>query len=245
MDRTDFSDEELVAYLDGESEYAPIDEIESALQSDPALAKRLDALRVDTDLISEGFSAYLDKGKKPDFLLEESTNKRWMMPAIAASLLVAMVSFGGWQYWLKAEERDWKDYVAAYQFLYTTNTLSNVQNSDLVKQQELDRVGAAIGKEISVAKVSEFSEVEYKRAQVLGYKGKALVQLTFLSSTGKPIALCILRTGTQDNKAVEFSELEGMRAASWKNGSYDYLLIGGEDEMLIERMSKIFKSNKI
>ena len=109
----------------------------------------------------------------------------------------------------------------------------------------MDRVGAAIGKEISVSQVAEFSEVEYKRAQVLAYKGKALIQLTFLSSTGKPIALCILRTSKRENKAVEFSQLEGMRAASWKSDDYDYLLIGGEDEMLIERMSKIFTSNKI
>ena len=245
MDRTEFSDEELVAYLDGEGEYAPIDKIKVALQTDPDLAKRLNALRVDTPIITQGLNACLDKSKKPAFHLAQPAKTRWVMPAIAASFLVALLAFSGGQYWLEAEEREWKDYVAAYQFLYTTNTLSSVQNSDLVKQQELDRVGAAIGKEISVSQVAEFSEVEYKRAQVLAYKGKALIQLTFLSSTGKPIALCILRTSKRENKTVEFSQLEGMRAASWKSDDYDYLLIGGEDEMLIERMSKIFTSNKI
>lgn len=245
MGRMDFNDEELVAYLDDEGEHAPIDEINAALQADPDLAKRLDALRVDTDKIAGGLGACLVKDRKPDFDLGEPAKTRWAIPAIAASLLVALLAFGGGHYWRDFEERQWKDYVAAYQFLYTTNTLSSVQNSDLVKQQELDRVGAAIGKKISVSQVAEFPEVEYKRAQLLGYKGKALIQLTFLSSTGKPIALCILRTSKRENKAVEFSELEGMSAASWKNGDYDYLLIGGEDDMLIERMSKIFTSNKI
>ena len=245
MGRTNFSDEELVAYLDNEGEYAPIDEINAALLVDADLAKRLDALRVDTNKIAGGLSACLVKSKKPNFDLAAPVQRRWAMPAIAASLLVVLFAFGGGQYWRLSEERQWKDYVAAYQFLYTTNTLSSVQNSDIVKQQELDRVGAAIGKKILVSQVAEFPEVEYKRAQLLGYKGKALIQLTFLSSTGKPIALCILRTSSRENKDVEFSELEGMSAASWKSEDYDYLLIGGQDEMLIERMSKIFTANKI
>ena len=245
MGRINFSDEELVAYLDNEAEHAPIDEINAALQTDLDLAKRLDALRVDTNKIADGMSACLVKGRKPNFDLGEPVQRRWVMPAIAASVLFVLFAFGGGHYWREFEGRQWKNYVAAYQFLYTTNTLSSVQNSDLVKQQELDRVGAAIGKKIMVSQVAEFSEVEYKRAQLLGYKGKALIQLTFLSSTGKPIALCILRTDDRKNKDVEFSELEGMRAASWKIDDYDYLLIGGQDEMLIERMSKILTSNKI
>lgn len=245
MSEIEFSDEELVAYLDGESDYAPMDDIAIALRTDRALAKRLEALRVDTKQISASYDASFDLNKKLTFNLGEASEPRWSIPGIAASILFVGVAFGIFQYWLQPQERDWKDYVAAYQFLYTTSTLSNVQNSLTVQQQELDRVGAAIAKKIPVAALAGFPEVEYKRAQLLGYKGKALIQLTFLSGTGEPIALCILRIDGQKNQAPEFTELEGMRAANWKMNGYDYLLIGGQDEVLIERMATSFEEKKI
>ena len=38
-ERRAFTDEELVAFLDGEAEFAPMDEITAALASDPELAQ--------------------------------------------------------------------------------------------------------------------------------------------------------------------------------------------------------------
>ena len=40
-ERDAFTDEELVAYLDGETEFTPADEITAALATDPVLAQRL------------------------------------------------------------------------------------------------------------------------------------------------------------------------------------------------------------
>ena len=44
-----FSDEELVAYLDGEAEFAPVDAIKAALLTDESLANRLNKLKFDKE----------------------------------------------------------------------------------------------------------------------------------------------------------------------------------------------------
>jgi len=63
-----FSDEELTAYLDGEFELAPIDEISNASRRDRALVRRLDALRVDSQLISAAFEPLAHPAKRPPSL---------------------------------------------------------------------------------------------------------------------------------------------------------------------------------
>ncbi len=245
MPDIDFSDEELVAYLDGEAEHAPVEDIAKALRTDMALAKRTEALRVDTNKIAKSFNAFLNTDNIAPFVLDAPAERGWKSSAIAASLLAVLLGFGAGYQFSRPAERDWKDYVAAYQFLYTTNTLRSVQSSGDLQQRDLDRVGAAIGKEISVAKLTDFPEMEYKRAQVLGYRGQALAQLTFLSSTGEPIALCILRADSPADQALKISEMEGMSAVDWKSGGYDYLLIGGQNTSLLKRMATNFLSKTL
>lgn len=235
-----FSDEELVAYLDGETEHAPAQKIASALKTDPVLAKRLEALRLDTNQIAQCFETSLDHNKMAPFVYQAPARARLSRLTIAASLLALAIGFGVGQQVFPKDERDWQDYVAAYHFLYTTKTLSSVSKSETLQQQELDQVSAAISKKIALTTLKEFPEVEYKRAQVLGYKGQALVQFTFLSSTGEPIALCILRTGDRSEQELELSEMESMSAAKWNADGYEYLLIGGQDSLLIERMAANF-----
>ena len=41
-----FTDEELVAYLDGETEFAPVDDIDACVKTDSALRDRLKSLWV-------------------------------------------------------------------------------------------------------------------------------------------------------------------------------------------------------
>ncbi len=50
-----FSDEELVAYLDGEYQFCSAERIAYAIKSDPNLAKRLALLETDTVIIREAF----------------------------------------------------------------------------------------------------------------------------------------------------------------------------------------------
>ena len=91
-----FSDEELVAYLDGEGELAPVDQIEAALKDDPALNKRLDALRIDLGVLRDSFDLLQPSTEVLDGLpvgTHEPMRRPVASVAIAACLALA-VGFG-------------------------------------------------------------------------------------------------------------------------------------------------------
>jgi len=235
-----FSDEELVAFLDGEDDFAPTEEITYALKHNADLARRLDALRVDTNLIAEGFKE-LAVGDRPRPALTSTPAMSRPYRQIAAAAAVALlVGFGAGYSTSTPDQPGWKAYVAAYQALYTNATLAHVAQSETRKRSELKRVAASIGKDIDLTKLSISPEVDYKRAQTLSFKGKALVQLAFLSSTGEPMALCIIRSKNNKKADVSVGELEGLSTATWARDGYDYLLIGGTDQPLVSRLATKF-----
>lgn len=65
MQKRRFTDEELTAFLDGEEDHAPVAEIRSALKADADLAQRLDALRIDRQVIVAAFAAWSSQAGDP------------------------------------------------------------------------------------------------------------------------------------------------------------------------------------
>jgi anti-sigma factor RsiW len=243
-----FSDEELVAYLDGEADFAPSDAIEAARTEDPALQARLDALALDHAALKTAFADLA-----PDQVIVPMATtlpgRRWSWPwaglcaASVAAALVLGIAIGSSR---NAPLQGWAEYVAAYQALYSTSTLSHIQSGPEAQQAELDRVGAAIGKSLTLSDLGLFPDVQYTRAQVLSFEGRPLIQLAFLTSTGDPVALCIIRSDKRgQGGAPELARMEGLSAARWAQSGYDYILIGGQDAELISRMSATFKGMQI
>ena len=239
-----FTDEELVAYLDGETEHAPVDLIREAVGRNPALARRVAALQFDAGGLAEGYTGLLP-APQSGAPVPAATPAAWPRSAsvAAAVALAAGIALGT----LIPDSRSagWVDYVAAYQALYSSSTLSHISAVPDEQASELVRVGAAIGKSISLDRLNAFPEADYKRAQVLSFEGKALIQLAFLTSAGEPLALCIIRSAGMPSDAPELSEMEGMHAAHWSDGAYEYLLIGGSDDALIRRISSGFASTGV
>lgn len=241
-----FSDEELVAYLDGEAELALVDQIHAALQSDPVLNRRLDALRLDLDALRDSFDLLepspqvIDAPFAAEARMRPPPRGTWRplaTSALAASVAL-VVGFGLGQ--RSSDQKGWIDYVAAYQALYTTATLDHIAQSPDQLDAELTRVSAVIGKEIALDHLTGIRDAEYKRGQVLSFEGRPLVQLAFATPDGVPIALCIIRSsgGTTGAQPMAEMQLEGLSAASWSDGGHDYLLIGGSDDDLVRRMSQ-------
>lgn len=236
-----FSDEELVAYLDGEGDFAPMDEIALALKTDVALAKRLEALRIDTSAIADSFAGLADVSADTLVLPEKPVKNAPYHQFAAVAVVMIMLGFGIGYSTFGVNRADWKDYVAAYQALYTTSTMALAERDEALEQTELNKVAAAIGKEINIKDLKVAPEIDYRRAQILGYQGKALAQIAFLSSTGQPIALCIIRSDKTARTEIRSADMEDMSAAYWTENGYDYLLIGGTDQPLINRLASAFK----
>jgi len=245
-DQREFSDEQLTAYLDGETDHIPATEIESALENDAALRARLESLSVDTQEIAEALDGLLAHAPAaPD--LPEGTDagtvgtRGPVYRAIAASAVVCLALGGILGFLLSPpQNQTWRDYVATYQALYINATLAHIDQPNTNLADELKRVSQAIGKDIELSSVEGRGQLDYKRAQILGFNGRPLIQLAFLSKVGTPIALCIIRSQTNAARDVSMSEREGMSSASWAKGGYEYMLIGGGDDMLISQAAKEF-----
>ena len=238
-----FTDEQLIAYLDGEFDFTPVEEIEEALTFDDDLKERLAELRWDDAIVKESLTALLGPKSPSDFSIPVAANQNFMgFGSLAASLLVAAgIGFGASSLLNQPVQPGWKAYVASYQALYSADTLNHINLPADAQKAELARVGASIDKALKLENFLGQDGVSYKRAQVLNFKGKPLIQLAFLTESGKPIALCILKSNKPASPSITHNKLEGMQAASWNKDGFAYLLIGGEDQALISSLASEYQ----
>lgn len=229
---TDISDETLTAFLDGALSHADAKRVSDAIEFDPNLAARLEALSIPLDDLRPAFDTMLDDAPANLVPNPPSHTQFGILPtAIAASVVLAAgIAIGAYVTKPAPSPGGWHAYVAAYQALYVEDTLNIVEQTAAETQSQLTRVSASLGRELDSA--IQVPGLAYKRAQVLGFKGKPLVQLAYLSESGAPLALCIIRSEKSD--AIKSMKLEGLEAASWSDGTFAYLLIGGKDPDQIE-----------
>jgi len=241
-----FSDDELTAWLDGETEHAPVREIEEALTHDVALQARVNALTLDIDAMKGAFDSLLTQAPPPPALSVEIPSPEktsyfsgWRSAAAAVALVVA----GGLGY-MAGDKQDtsWRGYVAAYQALYINETLATLDRPDEIKANELARISNAIAKPIDLPALQAVKRLDYKRAQVLGFEGRPLIQLAFLTDTGDPVALCIIRTEDAKSMSTIMGDMEGLTSAKWADKNFEYLLIGSRDKALIKEAAEKFSS---
>jgi anti-sigma factor RsiW len=212
------TDEELVAYLDHE---LPLDrrrEIDAGLETDAALRHRLAALDVDADTLKAAFgtlangpSIELLRSRIDDELrrLEAAPRANRWLRAAAALLLGAGTGYGASIALGHTKDGGWRDAVAAYQALYTTETLASLPD-DTETQRRL------------------------KRAQLLQFEGRPLGQFSYLDASGAPVAFCISRTLEQDSRA-ETGRFRGLAAVFWSKGGYGFVLIGAAPIETLQR----------
>lgn len=240
---TSFHDEELTAYLDDELDAAMRQSIETALRTDPALQQRLEGLRIPSDAIVAAFdqlqAAAPAMPDMPPMAPRRANVSVRSFAALAACLLIGAV-VGVMSVPDRSVQKGWMEYVAAYQALYVSETLSSVSLQETVMDGQLEQLGEILGRDLTAAR-SE-TTLDFKRGQLLGYKGKALVQLAYLSPRGTPVALCIIKSENAESSSPELTRLEGMSAAHWTEDGYAFLLIGGEDDDLIEKASESLSS---
>ncbi|MBO6893994.1 MAG: hypothetical protein JJ866_18785 [Roseibium sp.] len=243
--RQTFSDEQLTAYLDGEAEPVLADDIRIALETDPELGKRLDGLVIDTSQVATTFKGLLANAPHPPDLSEvpsEAAEPR-RVPEFLKYAAVAFIAVAiGWSSGsLTSRDAgpDWKDFVATYHALYVTDTLAPVSQDQADAEAELAAVANVVGHAVDLDVLNNLPPLTYKRAQVLGFEGTPLMQMTFLTDQGVPIALCLIRSSGSGKAIPDFAELQGMSAATWSKDGFDFLLIGGTDAPLIRKVTDV------
>lgn len=240
-----FTDEQLVAFLDGEFDHTPADDIKAAMMHNKELNARLKQLTLNKSAMSDAFGALSQTAPSFQDIMgvddpQSATDYSGFMKIAAVALIALGVGFFASSLIKHDKFEGWHEYVAAYQALYTKDTLAHVNNDNLMMVNELKRVSAELDTEISLADLQIDEGLQYKRGQLLQYQGKPLVQLAFLSSEGKPVALCIMKSQSSSIAELETREIERMQSAYWSDGNFDYMLIGPISEGKIEGFAEAF-----
>lgn len=234
MDDVKFTDEQLTAYLDGEAEVELCALIDAALETDAHLGERLAGLDIPIAAIAQAYELLLDQAPAmPTLPVQSLVPNRtgfgiWgsigvFGTGIAAGLAMAVFTGFGVQ---APTEPGWKAVVASYQSLYSFDTLAGKSIDATEAQLQLAHVSQVLGADLT--QLPQVNGLTFKRAQILGFKGKPLIQLAFARADGTPVALCIINVNDKDNNPINSEEMFGMASASWNIDGIAYLLIGGD-----------------
>ncbi|MEL6882870.1 MAG: hypothetical protein AAFP87_00070 [Pseudomonadota bacterium] len=231
-----FSDEDLTAFLDGEADDTLTADIADQLERDPDLADRLAALDIPLVPLAEAYNALLAEAPPMPELPEMTrpadpvrrTGWGWGVGGFATGIAagLAVAAFVGFGAPPPAPAPSWAAFVASYQSLYTEATLRDVDPTPAETQAQLAAVSASLG--LDVTDLPNADGLNFKRAQVLNFRGKPLVQIAYLRNDGTPVALCIIPAGP-DEKPLNMGQAQGMDVARWNTPGYGFLLIGGAD----------------
>ncbi len=251
MSNRQYTDEELTAFLDGEAEDELAFAIATQMETDDDLNAQIAALDFPKVALVEAYDALLaDAPEMPYFpeMAEPAPQQAksrfgwgWGLgtfgTGIAAGLAVAL--FTGLGTPPPAPAPGWVAFVASYQSLYTEATLRDVSPTETDAAVQLAAVSDELG--LDLTSLPEADGLTFKRAQVLAFRGKPLIQIAFQREDGTPVALCILPAGP-DGKPVSMGAAQGMALARWNTPGFGYLLIGGEDAAPLESEADTFRN---
>ncbi|MEL6374934.1 MAG: hypothetical protein AAFR04_13320 [Pseudomonadota bacterium] len=198
--------------------------------------------RASRDATSQGGSAGPSRARRHDGVVTPTRPVRALAWAACAAGFALLGGLGGWLA-AGSQAQSWDSAAATYHALYVRQTLAPVIAEPARQARELARVSSALGRPLNAADLRSLKDLAYKRAQVLGYEGRPLIQLAFLSRDGVPIALCIIRAaGSSGSGDVATARYDGLNAARWSKDGYDFLLLGNKDAEQLRTYAEHFRA---
>jgi anti-sigma factor RsiW len=225
-------DEDLVAYLDGEIDATRRREIEAALASSRDLNSRLAAINLDKEAVRVAFGAVAaaapvdrirqrldaDVVEKP-----QPTASRWR--AIAAALVGGVaLGYAIGLYDVNGQPANWHTAIANYQSLYTNATLAPIASDPTRQERDVADVSETLGLPIGLDEL-RVPGLDFKRAQLLAFRGRPLAQFSYLDNAGVPLAFCATLTGEADS-AIRQGKFGELNAVYWSRRGFGFIVIG-------------------
>ncbi|WP_460410770.1 MULTISPECIES: anti-sigma factor family protein [unclassified Pseudomonas] len=247
------SDEQLVAYLDGELDGDYRHQLDNAIAEDSLLSLRVqwlsrsnlpyknayDELAQQAPL--ERLQARLDAIPAPQ---PPGFNRRWFIGGAAAALLAGGVLadrlFLGWH---AAQSNNWRALVGDYMVLYVPQTLDHLPTDEASQRAQLRTVDARLGLNLAPATL-KLPDAEFKRAQMLEYDGVPIAQIVYLDAKHGPLALCVTRSNSGSQPLAHERRRE-MNVVYWTEREHAWMLIGHDAPIALEDKAKLLKSRLI
>ncbi len=134
-------------------------------------------------------------------------------------------------------QRNWMDAVAQYVSMFSVETLAGMPADPAVRQEGLQRVSTALGKDITHEKVAGLPMLDFRGTQLLQLEGRPIAQIAFQSETGKPVAICIIKTPRPAEEPTT-DRRQGLNIVHWVAGGYGYMVIGDVPQDALNRISE-------
>ncbi len=239
------NDEKLSAFLDGELPEDEARAIEAALDSDPSLQARLDALMVADGAAQRAFAAMAEEPVPLDLaaairnapvaeaanLQEPPRGMPGWLSAVAAVMLLIIGGAGGYfagtmQPAQVAAAPGWLQDISEYHAVYAGQQRHLVE----VPATEADHIvawlSATVGADIRIADLTG-NGLEFRGARLLVAAGKPVAQLMYTDAEGAVVALCIIRSDTPSD-SVTTRTLNGFDMVSWGGDGANLVIVGDE-----------------
>ncbi len=227
-----YSDETLLAYLEGTLDEAEASAIERAVAEDSALEHRLMALDPFAPVVQQVFQTLPTDDPRVDLPSARpapSAMGLGRLLAVAASVAVLAVSATFWA--TRPAEMGWAEQAAIYQSLYVPDTIASLDSSPQSLDKQFAMAEEQLGRSLNRDVLANLPGLELKRAQVLSFKGKPLIQVVFADEQGQPFAFCVIRQGAgAPAKDVKQAVRSGLATATWAQDGYGYMVLGGDDQ---------------
>ncbi|NNU46549.1 anti-sigma factor [Rhizobium sp. WYCCWR 11279] len=239
------SDEDLTALIDGELTPEEAARIEAIVNEDESTAERLEFLARANLPFEQAFAPLLAEAPREKLQamlaalpVQQSARsgptpafatRRRFLGALAASLAAgiaidrAVIGIGK-GFSAKDENSEWRAVVADYISLYTAETLAGPVPGREDQAAQLAGLDEKLGLSLSPEAVS-LPGIDFKRALLLQYDGKALAQIAYLDPETGPMALCIVESD-KGPKAPDLEHRKGMNVVYWSNATHAFMLIG-------------------
>ncbi|WP_433689671.1 anti-sigma factor family protein [Kosakonia cowanii] len=237
-----YSDEAIVAWLDGEMETSDARRFEAALAEDAQLAARTDALRLNQQEIASAFAPLFNEA--PQSRMEAQLATLLARPAATEAkangisrraLIAASLSFlvigSGLGYLARpatkalGESEKIRDLEAQYMSLYNAETLLDADSSPTALQRGLARTAQDIGLRANAQQL-ELHGAELKMVRILRYDTTSIAQIAWMHADYGPMALCISPDSQPARTELNHEQRHQMNLVWWHSGGYQFVLIG-------------------
>lgn len=236
-----WSDETIVAWLDGEMSSEDAARFEHALNTDEQLAARTDELMKSHCGIAEVFAPLLDEAprsrmqEKLNALLTEPSKTSTTRGVSRRSLIAASLSFlimgSGLGFLARNPAADddagetIRSLEAQYMSLYSAETLVDMDSSSAVLSRGLARTAQDIGLTLTETQLA-VTGAELKMVRMLRYDSTPIAQIAWMHAEYGPMALCISPQRQTRSSDIAEEKRHGMHIAWWQRAGYQFVLIG-------------------
>ena len=237
MSTIQITDEMLTAYLDGELDELQAAQIKAAIASRPEVSQRVRSLEIVKQDLKPAFDLFLNEAPAaPSFETPQKPSRSWsFLKGIAAACAIGAILMITYPF-DRTAGLSFPERVAIYQELYTYETIASLSFSESQKSSQLDFLTDRVGYDLT--SFGQIDGLNFLRGQLLSLDGANLAHLSYLSESGRPIALCAVPMADADTPGTEVMEIRGLTAVTWNDAGYAFILIGDLEDDLVDTFIK-------